>query len=193
MNIGIDIDDTICNTREFMAPYAQMFAIERGRSPKIADPDKRLVMDVLGWSAEDTKAYKKSYWNKIIPNVPLKPHVCKTLEQLRTTGDKIYFITARDRAWDMFDDPYNLSARYLEQHGIKYDGLVVESLDKLSACQELDIDVLIEDNLDICKKVLLHGIRPILFATPYNKDCGSIERAHSWAEIYYILKGALVL
>ena len=191
MNIGIDIDDTINNISEIIMPYAQMWNISHGNPIGPVNPTARHNHEIYCWSLDEMRAFKKEWINELAPQAALKPLVREVLSAFRQNGDKIYFITARNRDWDMYIDPYKITADYLAKHNIEYDGLIAECLDKVAACKEYKIDVLIEDTLNTSKKAIAAGIRSILVAAPHNKDCGNIERAHSWAEIYYILKGDL--
>ena len=191
MNIGIDIDDTINNLSEIIMPYAQTWNLAHGKPIGPINPSARHNHEIYGWTLEEMREFKKAHINDIAPKALLKPLVREVLSALHQDGDKIHFITARDREWDQYTDPHGISEAYLEKHRISYDGLFSECRDKISVCKDLSIDVFIDDTLTTCKLATAEGIRTILFAAPHNKDCGTLERATSWIEIYYMLKGDL--
>lgn len=184
MRIGVDIDDTITNSWECLIPYySKLFGIPETvlhTSPPYHNSVKHLI------TLDDYFKVLKPVYDEVIPNVTLKDDVKETIDKLYEMGHKVYFITARGTD---HTDPYKVSKDYLDKHGIKYEKIIVGSLDKVKVCKEEQIDLLIDDSRKHCLAVSQSGIETLLFETYYNKDCQELKHVKSWKEIYEYIKG----
>ena len=180
MKIGIDIDDTITDTWEYIIPiYSKIFN-------KSIDEIKK--GEPYFYSIEDTgislASYFKMlnpYFEKIIPNVPLKKDAKEVINKLHSEGHQIIFITARGK---MYHDEYKISADYLKKHNIYYDKLITNSQAKDKTCQEEQIDLFIDDNIKHCQSVSNIGKEVLMFENYYNKDYSNVKHVKTWKEIY---------
>ena len=180
MRIGLDIDDTICDTFDLVLPHiCKNFNLDYEEYKKKRISYEDLIFD--GFQEYALKNYKN-----IIPNSPLKKGVIKYIKKLRKRGHKIIFITGRDTT--EFEDPYTLTYNYLNKNKIPFDKLLVNSLDKGEACKKENIDIYFDDEPSNYKSVESRGIDVYLFSRYSNELLDGYKRVKSIKQIYKIVK-----
>ncbi len=179
MNIGIDIDDTITETSEFLMPYvAEYFSIDIDYLKKNNICYNNLPKEYREKEVE----FGKSTFGKVLLDVKLKPNAKKTIDKLKEEGHKIVIITARDKT--IYDDPFGFTAKQLEKLGIKYDKLVC-SFDKRQTCIDEKIEFFVDDCIENLNKVEHSVGKVLLFNSKTNMgEENHFTRVNSWEEIY---------
>lgn len=179
MKIGIDIDDTICDTWEFLIPYLSAYFkinIEELRNSSLP------YYEACHCTFDEYCVFAKKYYLKISQQYKLKDYVVEILNRLKKEGHHIIFITARSSAG--FDDPYKASIDYLKNNKIPFDKLIVNAKDKARICVEEKIDLFIDDSINNCIAVSSKQIPVLLFNTSYNQNCLLFKRVFDWKEVY---------
>lgn len=164
MKIAIDIDDTL--TRIDRAAAVGKYIKENGLSFRIVDPHAHTLLDVCDWSRDDVARFIKSGGDKLFLNAPLREGARETVEKWKAAGHEIIILTARISEW--FQDPVNKSRRQLDEYKIPYDEIVAEVWEKGRYCRDRGIEVLIEDNFEICKKAQELGVKAVMFVDKHN-------------------------
>lgn len=126
--------------------------------------------------------FGKTTFGKVLLNVTLKKDAKEVIDKLKSEGNKIIIVTARNTR--IYDDPVGFTTKQLEKLGIKYDKLVC-SFDKKQACIDEKIDIFIDDIIDNLKQVESVTEKVLLFNSMVNKSQNtSFQRVNSWKEIY---------
>ena len=179
MRIGIDIDDTICNTWDFVMPYlSKHFNISINN---LKNSDK-IYYEACNATYLEYCKFAKKYYSTIALKYKLKPNVRKIIKKLKKDGHEIIFITARNI--NGFNDPYKTSLKYLEKHKIPFDKLIVNAKEKASICLDEKIDLFIDDSVKNCLEVSNVNIPVLLFSNKYNEKCTLFKRVFNLEEIY---------
>ena len=179
MRIGIDIDDTITNTWEYLMPiFSKKFNISM---EKIKDlpPYYGAIKDLI--SVEDFIKLMREY-EYIVKEVPLKENVREVITKLKEQGHTIIFITARSN--NSYRDPYLISKEYLDKNLIPYDKIIVNAREKGIVCKEEKIDLFIDDNLKNCIDVSNQGIEVLMFDACYNLFDKEFTHMNNWKQVY---------
>lgn len=179
MNIGIDIDDTITETSEFLMPYvAKYFSIDIDYLKKNNICYNNLPEEYKEREVE----FGKSTFGKVLLDVKLKQNAKETIDKLKEEGNRIIIITARDKT--IYDDPFGFTSKQLEKLGIKYDKLVC-SFNKKQICIDEKIDFFIDDSVENLNKVEGSVDKVLLFNSRTNiGEANHFTRVNSWKEIY---------
>ncbi len=179
MRIGIDIDDTICNTWDFVIPYlSRHFNISISNLKK----SNKIYFEACNSTYLEYYEFAKKYYPTIALQYKIKHGVRKVIKKLREDGHEIIFITARST--NGFYDPYKTSLKYLEKHKIPFDKLIVDAKEKAPICLEEKIDLFIDDSVKNCLEVSSINIPVLLFSNKYNENCTLFKRVFNWKEIY---------
>ena len=140
MKVGIDIDDTLAQTTNYLIPFAIDF--NKNVLNKNNEPD--LTKDLLkcfGWNKEETLSFIHTIFEKHALNIPPIDNAKSILKKLREEGNNIIIITARNDS--QLSDPYGLTEKWLEINGIEYDKLIVNAKYKGPVVEEEQIDLII--------------------------------------------------
>lgn len=181
MNIGVDIDDTITNTYETLLT---IISIKYGLNYK------KLISMNLGYeevksNLDNYDLYKKDLFSVMAKSVTLKENVVEVLNKLKSEGNNIILITARN--YEEYGEPYKVSIEFLTKNNIPYDELFVNVYEKGTFCKEKNIDIFIDDNVRNCNSVKDVGIRTVQFDTSFTPKVEDVEHVSSWNEFYELL------
>ena len=135
MKIGIDIDDTMADTFDYVMPYiAEFFDVDIKYLK-----DKNISYSNLPKEMKERVA--KKYYDKVILNTPFKPKVAEYIDKIKALGHEIIVITARDKT--LYTDEYKTTIEELKNNNIHYDNLICD-FDKAKVCKNENIDLFIE-------------------------------------------------
>ena len=185
MKIAIDIDDTI--TKVDRVTPSQQYITQNHLPFQLVNPDAHAIRDIFDWTQEDVMRFIWSGGGQIFTEAPARQGAKEVIEELCAQGHRITILTARSGDW--FPDPIALSRKQLERNQIPYDELVADVYEKGKYCVENDIEVLIEDNFEICKLAQELGVKAIMFLDKHNIDHqDEIEYTVSdWAQVAHTI------
>lgn len=186
MKIGIDIDDTMADTFDYLMPYiAEFFNIDI----KYLKDNNISYSNLPEEMKERELEFAKKYYDKIIPDTPFKAKVTEYIDKIKALGHEIIVITARDKT--LYTDEYKTTIEELQNNNIHYDKLIC-NFDKAKICKTEKIDLLIDDSITNCNKVNELGIEVILFSSKANvNDKTSLYRVNNWKDVYEKIKNPL--
>lgn len=179
MNIGIDIDDTITDTFDFLIPYvAEYFSLDVNYLKENNISYNNLPIEYK----HREKDFGLSVFGKILLDVPVKKDAVKFINKLRDKGNRIIIITARDKS--IFTDPDGITRRQIEKLGINYDKIIC-TFDKKQACLDENINILIDDSINTLESVkdVVEDICLFNSKSNINKNV-PIKRFDNWEKLY---------
>ncbi len=183
MRIGIDIDDTMADTFDYLMPYiAEFFEIDIK-----CLKDNNISYNTLSEKMKKRELeFAKKYYDKVIPSTPFKTKVAEYIDKIKDLGHEIIIITARDKT--LYTDEYKTTIKELKNNNINYDKLIC-NFDKAKVCVMEKIDLFIDDSIANCNKVKQLGIETILFNSKSNiRYKTNLYRVDNWKEIYEKIK-----
>ena len=188
MNIGIDIDDTISNTYEYLFPYAQIYTLDE-LNKEIKDVNRNAITHMYistfhNWSKEEQKDFFIKYYDKIIKQVKPKLYAVDIINKLREEGHKIYLITARFQM-NNFDVELE-TKRWLKENNIQYDKFIMNAQDKVSIAKQNNIDIFVDDAIKNCADMADTGIKTFIMDSIINLNYQNdkLTRVYSWPHLY---------
>lgn len=182
MRIGIDIDDTITNSWEYLKPiYEKEFNIELNINSL---PYYKAVKEKINLTFDEFASRLNKY-DQLKMDIPIKKDAIEVLNKLKQEGYTIVFITARGKT---YKNPYQLTIEYLNKFNIPYDKIILESWDKSISCKEEEIDLFIDDSPKHCEEVSNVGIDVLMMETTYNKKYSQFKRIKNWYQVYDYIK-----
>lgn len=179
--IAIDIDDTLTDSSKVVREYALLYDSKYSNEKILIN---RLDTILRGFfDHEAIVNFYLDYGIEMSNKAQVKPDACKVIDKLRSEGHEIYIITARGDKY--YKNAYEFCKNYLDKNKINYDKLITSKLYKVKACQEENIDIMIDDGVDTCDNLNSIGIKAFLFTGELNEDKETIsQRVHSWNEVY---------
>ena len=164
MKIAIDIDDTL--TKVDRVTPAQRYITENGLPFQLVNPDAHAIREIFDWSQEEVMRFIWAGGYKTFSEAPVRESARATIESWRAAGHYITILTARSADW--FAEPVELSRAQLGQNRIPYDEIVADVYEKGKYCKEHGIQILIEDNFEICKLAQELGVTAVMFLDKHN-------------------------
>lgn len=177
MRIGIDLDDTVCNTTKLINDFAKAYAY-----------DKNITVEDLFMNPNEVQEFYKVYLREILEEDSVKRDFVEVYPKLRENNE-LFIITARSNDFmeELFDMD-TLTEAWLKRNDITYDGIFfnVYAEQKAMVCLKNNIDVLIDDDIKNYDALTKHGIKVILFDDRRRYPNVGL-RAESWHEVLEIL------
>ena len=184
--IGLDIDDTICNTNFVLMKYAIKYNQEHGNKPMLKYNTNEFG-EVFGWNNEEVNDFFRTYYLDALKEIEPKFNVKEVLSKLKEEGYEIIFITVRnDRECAGFDEAKRITLEWLKKYEIPFDELYVDIQDKLSFCKEHNIDIFIDDSITTVNRIKDSGIITFIAMNDFNLDFNDdkITNVYSMNDFY---------
>ena len=186
MRIGLDIDDTICNTHFILMKYAYQYNSENGNKT-LLKYNTNDFSKIFGWSSGEVELFFKKYYLKALEEIEPKFDVKEVLEKLRKDGHEIILITIRnDKECAGKNEAYRITEKWLQKFEIPYDELYVEVFDKKDFCSKNNIDVFMDDSEKNCLSVSKLGIKTCMAMNSFNLEFKNdkIKNIYSMNDFY---------
>ena len=181
MVIGIDMDDTICSTNELIIEEADKYDKEVLGGTGVKDVKAYEFNDMLGWPKEMKEQFFKDRLEYIMSHATIKEDAKEVINNLHDKGYKIIIISFRKAKY--INDPYTLTKNWLDENGVHYDKIYVDTGSKVDECIESKVNLFIDDKESHCAEVSEAGIDVILFTNAYNHEENRFVRKDNWKDI----------
>lgn len=183
MKIGIDIDDTLTNTKDIQLLYWQEYVTNHPKKGY----DTNLPSTINDFGDEYVQNFWDTYREELSFYSSFKENASLVLNNLKKAGHKLCIITSRP------DEKYqNLHQRLKEwfaENNIPIDIIYTNIRDKGTFCKDNNIDLFIDDDLKHIIKANSYNIKTILF-NQNNKYDGL--QSTNWLEIENIIKSTII-
>ncbi len=173
MRIGIDIDNTIVDTRKSVFKYK--------RKSKFKDRKGYYYF----WPEKDKEEFLDTYVEEIHKNAEVKDYAKEAIDALKEMGHEIILITYRDNIRS--NESNSNTKNYLKEHHIFYDEIIFGAFNKGKVCKENHIDLLIDDSLENIESAAKENIKVLVYPMLYNKKT-KYPRVGNWKEVLEYIK-----
>ena len=183
MKIGIDIDDTLAMTSDYLLPLALKYDKDVLHKNGVVKPEIDFPR-CFDWTNEELSYFLKNIFEKEVLHIPVMENAKREIIKLRDAGNEIIIISSRNKM--QLSDPYLLTEKWLELNDIVVDKLIVEAKYKGPIIEEEGIQLLIDDSVGQCTFVADNNKIPVIL---FPKETNNIEnkgviRVNGWDEIY---------
>lgn len=196
MNIGIDVDGVLVDLESYQLKYGKIY-FYKAHGKDVVNPKGYDIEEIFDCThAEREKFWQKYIWRYCLKEAPLK-NVPEIISKLHNDGHKIYLITGRAHTAEsgITGKLFRWMFRHwLKKNHIYYDDIVFcsekgSSTDKLDACMEKQIEVMIDDKPENLL-ALAYQIKVICYPTVWNEDVENDDfiRVRDWDDIYEKIK-----
>ena len=183
MKIGIDIDDTIADTTNYLIPKAIEYDKKILKRNGLFNHNEDFPK-CFGWNNEELKQFLDDVFDKEVMNLPIKTNVCDILKKLKNEGNEIIIISSRNSF--QMTDPYETTLKWLNMNNIAFDKLIVDAKYKGPIIDKEKINIFIDDSVGQCTFIVdNYTIKVIMIAKASNNiKYPNIVRLQNWDEIY---------
>ncbi|MDD4705955.1 MAG: hypothetical protein PHS24_01905 [Bacilli bacterium] len=172
MKIGIDIDDTITDTKKSTIEYLMNYNLNLNEYS--GDLNDKKTFDFLIKHIEDIQT-----------NVSLKPGVKEAFTELKKMSYEIIIITARGGELDY--DHEKVTKDYFAKHNLPYDKIYFGNYPKGDIALKEKINIFIDDRIYNLDDVSQYGIECLHFVSDMNIK-SPYKKFDNWDDIILYLK-----
>ncbi len=185
IKIGLDIDDTICNSSEVSLRYALEFD-RTLRNTGIIDENHYITRGMFDWNKEETELFCKLYFDNTALEAEPYPGVREAFDKWHKLGYQIILISARN---EFFSNPIEVTEEWLAKYNLKVDKLYVATDLKDECALKEDISIYMDDIPSTCHAVYKKGIPTIKMHSKYtnNDSIENIPIVHDFSEFVAIV------
>lgn len=187
MKIGIDLDGVVIDSEKGLRTYAEIFDNDILKGNHLVNKQEIRVQDRYDWTEEQQKEFIRNYLLENSKDSALMAGFKKAYSLLKAEHEFVVITARGGFVKEMKDD----ALRILQENGIDFDKYYWKVEDKLEICQKEKVDLMIDDNWKIIKKLAENNIKTLYFRDmnliklPENKY---IKEVSYWGEVYRYLK-----
>ena len=188
MKIGIDLDGVVIDSETTFRTYEEIFDIDILNGNNLINREEPKFQARYNWTKEQEKEFIEKYFLKISKESNLMSGFMATYELLKQQGHEFVVITASGGfIKEMKDD----AIRLLNENNITFDKYYWHIDDKLEICQKENVDIMIDDDWKIIKKLTENKIKTLYFRdTNLMKleENEYIKEVNNWGDIYRYIR-----
>ena len=188
MKIGIDLDGVVIDSETTFRTYEEIFDIDILKGNNLINRKEPKFQARYNWTSNQKKEFIEKYFLKVSRESGLMSGFIAIYDLLKKQGHEFVVITARGGyVKEMKDD----AIRLLEENNIKFDKYYWNVEDKLEICKKEKVDIMIDDDWNIIKKLAENKIRTLYFRDTnlmILEENQYIKEVNNWGEIYRYIK-----
>ena len=167
MKIALDIDGIVLDFERTMRTYAEFYDLLILGKGGVKYSEEFDYLKRYDWTEEERKKFINDYLvYATINSTPLVPLIKEMLEFFRLEGYEFTFITSRGL---LKEETKEAVRQVFQINNLPTDNIYWGVNDKVAKCEELGIDVMIEDNPSTCKLLVDAKIKTLYFRDKGNE------------------------
>lgn len=158
MRIGIDIDDTLTDTKTAFIQILKKYGFSE-------DIYFRNFFD------REKQRFLYSHHDEIMEITKLKEDAKEVLDKLKKNNNYLIIITARN--YNYGKKAVECGKKIIVENNLLIDEIYFDKAEKSEICKDLNIDIMIDDNEEVIRSVEKIGIEGLLFG----------KKVKTWKEV----------
>lgn len=188
MKIGIDLDGVVIDSETTFRTYEEIFDIDVLKGNNLINKEEPKFQARYNWTSEQEKEFIEKYFMKVSKESNLMSGFIGIYNLLKEQGHEFIVITARGGfIKEMKDD----AIRLLEENNIKFDKYHWQVEDKLKICKDEKVDLMIDDDWRIIKRLSENGVKTLYFRDTNLvklEENEYVKEVNNWGEIYRYIR-----
>lgn len=177
MKIGIDIDGVILDYERILKTYGDLYDFIELKKDGIVNRNEHYLRNRYNWTEEERMEFVNKYFLELSKITPLMPGAKTIISMLKKEGNELIIISARG---GMIEEMKDVALEKFEEENLSFDKYYWKQDNKLEVAKRENIDIMIDDSYDVCKKLSANGIRTIYFR---DKDMKLLEQNEYLKEV----------
>lgn len=182
MVIAIDLDGVVFDSEEYFRTYAHLYDLKLLKNG-LKNKKEMNVHDRHGWDSVVADEFYGKYTAEILNSAPVRPGAKYVINELKKQGHRLVCITLRGY---YRQEEIDITEERLKKEDIKFDKIIYMQSNKLLACQEEKVDLVIEDNHKTIKKLSQNNIKCLHLKGPGLKSVNNknVTEVQNWGEVF---------
>ena len=190
MKIGIDVDGVVIDSETTFRTYEEIFDVDNLKGNHLVNREEPKFQARYNWTKEQEKEFIEKYFLIVSKESNLMSGFLRVYHLLKEQGHEFVVITARGGfIKEMKDD----AIRLLEENNIYFDKYYWTIDDKVEICKKENVDIMIDDDWKIIKKLSDNHIKTLYFRDTNLvklQENEYIKEVNNWGDIYRIIKSS---
>lgn len=180
MNIGIDLDGVLFDSEAMFRSYSQIFDI-LNNGGGIVDKEELKVQKRYSWGKELTEQFINETVIKYHQTSQVMPFAKQVIDAIKK-HNKIFVITSRGL---VHKDEVETTKKRLMAENFEFEKIIFSVENKLEACRELNIDLMIDDLYEHVECLSENGIKCFYFRDIVLKSLNkeNVIEVRNWGDI----------
>jgi uncharacterized HAD superfamily protein len=187
MKIGIDLDGVVIDSETTFRTYEEIFDLDILKGNNLIDRREPKFQARYNWTEEQEKEFIEKYFMTVSKQSNLMSGFAGVYKLLKPKHEFVVITARGGFIKEMKDD----AIRLLKENDIEFDKYYWQIDNKIEICQKEDVDLMIDDDWRIIKKLADNHIKTLYFRdTNLMKleENEYIKEVNNWGEIYRIIK-----
>ncbi len=188
MKIGIDLDGVVIDSETTFRTYEEIFDIDTVKGNNLVNREEPKFQERYNWTEEQKQEFIERYFLTISKESNLMSGFIGVYNLLKEQGHEFIVITARGGfVKEMKDD----AIRLLEENNIHFDKYYWKIDDKLEVCKNENVDIMIDDDWRIIKKLADNNIKTLYFRDTNLiklEENKYMKEVNNWGDIYRFIR-----
>lgn len=188
MKIGIDLDGVVIDSETTFRTYEEIFDIDTVKGNNLINREEPKFQARYNWNEEQKQEFIEKYFLTVSKESNLMSGFIGVYNLLKKQGHEFVVITARGGfVKEMKDD----ARRLLEENNIIFDKYYWKIDDKLEVCKNENVDIMIDDDWRIIKKLADNNIKTLYFRDTNLvklEENKHIKEVNNWGDIYRFIR-----
>lgn len=188
MKIGIDLDGVVIDSETTFRTYEEIFDTDILNGNNLINREEPKFQERYAWTKEQEKEFIEKYFLTVSKESNLMSGFIGVYNLLKNQGHEFIVITARGGfVKEMKDD----AIRLLEENNIHFDKYYWKVDDKLEICQKEKVDIMIDDDWKIVKKLADNCVKTLYFRDTNLvklEENDYIKEVNNWGDIYRVIR-----
>lgn len=189
MKIGIDLDGVVFDSETTFRTYEEIFDVDVLKENNLVDREEPKFQARYNWTKEQEQQFINTYFMTVSRDSNLMSGFRAVYDLLKKQEHEFVVITARGgHVKEMKDD----AIRILGENGIEFDKYYWQVGDKLEVCQKENVDIMIDDDWIIAKRLSENNVNTLYFRDTNLKKLEEnefITEVNNWGDIYRVIRG----
>ena len=184
MKIGIDLDGVVIDSEATFRVYEEIFDIEDLKTNNLINREEPKFQGRYNWTEEQQNEFINKYFLTVSKESNLMSGFLGVYKRLKEQGHEFVVITARGGFIDEMKDD---AQRLLDENNIKFDKYYWKCSEKLEACQNEKVDIMIDDDWKIIKKLSENKIKTLYFRDTNllkMQENEYLTEVNNWGDVY---------
>ena len=188
MKVGIDLDGVVIDSETTFRTYEEIFDIDTVKGNNLINREEPKFQARYNWTEEQKQEFIEKYFLTVSKESNLMSGFIGVYNLLKKQGHEFVVVTARGGfVKEMKDD----AIRLLEENNITFDKYYWKIDDKLEVCKNENIDIMIDDDWRIIKKLADNNIKTLYFRDTNLvklEENKYIKEVNNWGDIYRFIR-----
>lgn len=188
MKIGIDVDGVIIDYERVLRAYGDLYDFIELKKEGIINRNEHLLRNRYNWTEEERINFVNNYFLKLSKKATLLPAAKDVIKMLQDEKHEFIIISARG---GMIEEIKDVALEQFKENDLEFSKYYWKQEDKLEIAKKENIDFMIDDNYDICRKMSENKIKTIYFRDKEMKKLEQnqyLKEVSNWGEIYRYIK-----